>query len=124
MQKITSVATEEARLDLLAAQASGASRSQAARWIEQGLCRVNGAVRQKPAFKVGAGDALELTVPDAEETPVEKEDIPLEILYEDADLAVVSSRAAWWCTPPRAMKAARWSTPCSTTWRTSAASAG
>ena len=35
---------------------------------------------QKPAFKVGAGDALELTVPDAEETPVEKEDIPLEIL--------------------------------------------
>ena len=43
----------------------------------------------KPAFKVGAGDALELTVPDAEETPVEKEDIPLEILYEDADLAVV-----------------------------------
>ena len=89
MQKITAVATEETRLDLLAAQASGASRSQAARWIEQGLCRVNGAVRQKPAFKVGAGDALELTVPDAEETPVEKEDIPLEILYEDADLAVV-----------------------------------
>ena len=89
MQKITAVATEEARLDLLAAQASGASRSQAARWIEQGLCRVNGAVRQKVAFKVNAGDALELTVPDAEETPVEKEDIPLEILYEDADLAVV-----------------------------------
>ena len=28
-------------------------------------------------------------MPDAEETPVEKEDIPLEILYEDADLAVV-----------------------------------
>ena len=45
--------------------------------------------RKKPAFKVSAGDALELTVPDAEETPVEKEDIPLEILYEDADLAVV-----------------------------------
>ena len=89
MQKITAVATEEARLDLLAAQASGASRSQAARWIEQGLCQVNGMARKKPAFKVSAGDALELTVPDAEETPVEKEDIPLEILYEDADLAVV-----------------------------------
>ena len=89
MQKITVVATEEARLDLLAAQASGASRSQAARWIEQGLCQVNGMARKKPAFKVSAGDALELTVPDAEETPVEKEDIPLEILYEDADLAVV-----------------------------------
>ena len=89
MQKITAVATEEARLDLLAAQASGASRSQAARWIEQGLCQVNGMARKKPAFKVSAGDALELAVPDAEETPLEKEDIPLEILYEDADLAVV-----------------------------------
>ena len=89
MQKITAVAREETRLDLLAAQAGGASRSQAARWIEQGLCLVNGTARQKPAFKVSAGDALELTVPDAEETPVEKEDIPLDILYEDADLAVV-----------------------------------
>ena len=86
MQKITAVAREEARLDLLAAQVSGASRSQAARWIEQGLCLVNGTARQKPAFKVAAGDALELTVPDAGEAPVEKEDIPLEILYEDADL--------------------------------------
>ena len=80
---------EDSPEGIQAAQASGASRSQAARWIEQGLCRVNGAVRQKVAFKVSAGDALELTVPDAEETPVEKEDIPLEILYEDADLAVV-----------------------------------
>ena len=89
MQKITAVAREEIRLDLLAAQAGDASRSQAARWIEQGLCLVNGTARQKPAFKVSAGDVVELTVPDAGEAPVEKEDIPLDILYEDADLAVV-----------------------------------
>ena len=45
MQKITAVAREEIRLDLLAAQAGDASRSQAARWIEQGLCLVNGTAR-------------------------------------------------------------------------------
>ena len=89
MQRITAVAPEESRLDVLAARAGGTSRSQAARWIEQGLCRVNGQVRVKPAFKVGAGETVELTVPEAAEATVEKEDIPLEILYEDGDLAVV-----------------------------------
>lgn len=89
MQRITAVAPEETRLDVLAARAGGTSRSQAARWIEQGLCRVNGQVRVKPAFKVGAGETVELTVPEATEATVEKEDIPLEVLYEDGDLAVV-----------------------------------
>ena len=89
MQRITAVAPEESRLDVLAARAGGTSRSQAARWIEQGLCRVNGQVRVKPAFKVGAGETVELTVPEAAEATVEKEDIPLEVLYEDGDLAVV-----------------------------------
>lgn len=89
MQRITAVAPEESRLDVLAARAGRTSRSQAARWIEQGLCRVNGQVRVKPAFKVGAGETVELTVPEAAEATVEKEDIPLEVLYEDGDLAVV-----------------------------------
>lgn len=89
MQRITAVAPEESRLDVLAARTGGTSRSQAARWIEQGLCRVNGQVRVKPAFKVGAGETVELTVPEAAEATVEKEDIPLEVLYEDGDLAVV-----------------------------------
>ncbi len=89
MQRITAVAPEESRLDVLAARAGGTSRSQAARWIEQGLCRVNGQMRVKPAFKVGAGETVELTVPEAAEATVEKEDIPLEVLYEDGDLAVV-----------------------------------
>ena len=39
MQKITAVATEEARLDLLAAQASGASRSQAASTSQRAIPR-------------------------------------------------------------------------------------
>lgn len=89
MQKITMRAMETARLDVLAAGAAGVSRSQAARWIEDGLCAADGQVRRKPSFKVMAGVMLELSVPEPVECAVEKENIPLEILYEDADVAVV-----------------------------------
>ena len=80
---------QPARLDVLCAQAAQASRSQAARWIESGLCTVDGKVQTKPSFKAAAGAALRLQVPEAVESTVEKEDIPLEILYEDEDVAVV-----------------------------------
>ena len=80
---------QPARLDVLCAQAAQASRSQAARWIESGLCTVDGKVQTKPSFKAAAGAALRLQVPEAVESTVEKENIPLEILYEDEDVAVV-----------------------------------
>ena len=80
---------QPARLDVLCAQAAQASRSQAARWIENGLCTVDGKTQTKPSFKAAAGAALRLQVPEAVESTVEKEDIPLEILYEDEDVAVV-----------------------------------
>ena len=78
-----------ARLDVLCAEAAQASRSQAAKWIESGLCKVNGAVQTKTSFKATEGAVIELTIPEAVESTVEKEDIPLEILYEDEDVAVV-----------------------------------
>ncbi len=78
-----------ARLDVLCAEAAQASRSQASKWIENGLCTVNGTVQAKPSFKAPAGAKLSLTIPEAVESTVEKEDIPLEILYEDEDVAVV-----------------------------------
>ena len=80
---------QPARLDVLCAQAAQASRSQAARWIESGLCTVDGKAQTKPSFRAAAGAALRLQVPEAVESTVEKEDIPLEILYEDEDVAVV-----------------------------------
>jgi len=89
MPMIETIAVRQARLDVLAAEAVGASRSQAARWIESGLCTVGGVVQKKTSFQVPEGAALTVTVPDAVESTVEKEDIPLEILYEDEDVAVV-----------------------------------
>ena len=90
MKTIRLQAENKARLDVVAAEMGECSRSQAAKWIEQGLCRVNGSVRAKTGFSVNPGDAVELTIPDPVELTVEKEDILLEILYEDEDVAVVN----------------------------------
>ena len=90
MKTIRLQAENKARLDVVAAEMGECSRSQAAKWIEQGLCRVNGSVRAKTGFSVNPGDAVELIIPDPVELTVEKEDIPLEILYEDEDVAVVN----------------------------------
>lgn len=90
MKTIQQQAETKARLDVIAAEMGECSRSQAAKWIEQGLCRVNEIVRSKPGYGVAPGDNVELTVPDPVELTVEKEDIPLEILYEDEDVAVVN----------------------------------
>ena len=90
MKTIQQQAETKARLDVIAAEMGECSRSQAAKWIEQGLCRVNEIVRSKPGYGVAPGANVELTVPDPVELTVEKEDIPLEILYEDEDVAVVN----------------------------------
>ena len=89
MPRMSSEASRDARLDVLVAETAQASRSQAAKWIESGLCTVNGAVQTKPSFKAALGAAIAVEVPEAVESTVEKENIPLEILYEDADVAVV-----------------------------------
>ena len=89
MPKIETTVEKQARLDVLCAEAADASRSQAAKWIESGLCTVNGTVQNKTSFKAPAGAVLVVEIPEAVESTVEKEDIPLEILYEDEDVAVV-----------------------------------
>lgn len=89
MPRIETTVEKAARLDVLCAEAAQASRSQASKWIENGLCTVNGAVQTKPSFKAATGAMLTIDVPEATESTVEKENIPLEILYEDEDVAVV-----------------------------------
>ena len=65
MPKIEIQVSAQARLDVLAAEAAGASRSQAARWIEDGLCMVDGVVQRKTSFKAPAGAMLCVEVPEA-----------------------------------------------------------
>ena len=89
MQKIEKTAIVDMRLDVLVSLEGDASRSQAAKWIGDGLCQVNGKVVTKAGFSVKPGDQVAFIIPDAVESTVEKENIPIDILYEDEDVAVV-----------------------------------
>ena len=89
MNQITLVADRPGRLDAVAAALSEVTRSQVERLIRSGAVEVNGAVEEKPSRPVAPGDALTLNLPDPRPTQLEAQDIPLRILYQDGDLAVV-----------------------------------
>ncbi|GAA3403989.1 RluA family pseudouridine synthase [Paenibacillus hodogayensis] len=65
------------------------SRSQIQLWIKQGDVTVNGAA-VKPNYKLAANDKVTLVIPDPVEVHIAPEAIPLEIVYEDADIVVVN----------------------------------
>lgn len=86
------VAAEQAglRIDkLLSDIQEEVSRSQAQSWIKEDLVTVNG-TKVKNKYTVQEGDVIEWSIPEPEEMKLEAENIPLEIIYEDADIAVVN----------------------------------
>ncbi|MDR3051397.1 MAG: RNA pseudouridine synthase, partial [Oscillospiraceae bacterium] len=79
----------DARLDVFAAALAGVTRSRAARWLTEGRVAVNGIIIQKAGFRLSAGQRVSVDVPPPAPSTVLPEALPLHILYEDADLAVV-----------------------------------
>jgi 23S rRNA pseudouridine1911/1915/1917 synthase len=82
------------RLDqFLAGQLSGVSRSRVQQLVEQGDVLVEGK-REKASLKLRGGESVVVSG-QQQVTPLEAhaEDIPLEIVYEDEDLAVVNKPA-------------------------------
>ena len=77
------------RLDVLAAEAADVTRSRAGALIREGQVRVNGQPQTKAGLKLRAGDRIEIVLPEATPARVEAQDIPIEVLYQDKDLAVV-----------------------------------
>ncbi len=81
------------RLDkFLLAQLPGYSRAQAQALIRSGFVLVDGAAR-KTGYKFKGGEQVQVRIPAREERSVEPEDIPLDIVYEDAQLAVINKAA-------------------------------
>ena len=63
------------------------SRSFFQKLIKNKQIQVNGAV-QKASYPVHTEDLIRVTIPDAVETTIEPENIPLDILYEDDDVLI------------------------------------
>ena len=83
------------RLDaaLASLEVPGLSRSRITALIKAGHATLNGEPFANPAQKLRGEEAITLTVPEAEEPEPQPEDIPLDILHEDADLIVINKPA-------------------------------
>ena len=88
MPKITPEQAGE-RLDVCVAALGDITRSAAQRLIEEGNVTVNGRIANKK-YKVSAGDTVEIVVPAPVAVDLAAEDIPLDVVYEDADIIVIN----------------------------------
>ena len=78
------------RLDAAIARlVPGLSRSQAQRLLEEGLVTFEGKPLKKNE-KSRVDMILDITLPDAAETDLQAQDIPLDIRYEDSDVIVIN----------------------------------
>lgn len=77
------------RLDKALSDLTDLSRSVANEQIKVGQVLVNGQAK-KAKYTVQAGDVLTYQVPEVEEVDYVAEDIPLDIVYQDEDVAVVN----------------------------------
>ena len=78
------------RLDaFLASSLDGLTRSQATRLIESGEVAVDGKAVSK-SYKLSGGEDIAVTLPEPELVEAVPQDIPLDVVYEDADVIVVN----------------------------------
>lgn len=79
-----------ARADIaLSGQLEGYTRSALKKLFEGGAVEINGKVA-KPSQSVSEGDKISVTLPDPVECAARPEDIPIDIVYEDGDVAVIN----------------------------------
>lgn len=82
------------RLDrVLASEIAGQSRSQIQRLIEDGHVTLPRVKRVKANTPVRDGDVITVTLPEPVAASPTAEQIPLDVLYEDADLIVINKPA-------------------------------
>jgi 23S rRNA pseudouridine1911/1915/1917 synthase len=92
---LTADETAEGRLDawLTAQVGEEFSRSRIKALIKDGQVFLKGARITDPQKKVRAGESYEIILPEPEDPAPKGEDIPLDILYEDDDVIVISKPA-------------------------------
>lgn len=84
---------EPTRLDrLLADRLPDHSRSRIARWIKSGMATVDGA-SARPSAKVLGGQRVRIEIPPDPPIEAQPTEMPLVVLYEDADLVVIDKPA-------------------------------
>jgi 23S rRNA pseudouridine1911/1915/1917 synthase len=96
VQLICTIANEHDgwRLDrALAALLPQHSRSALSRLIDDGRVTIDGRAAAKTSLRVAAGQQVSVDVPPPAPTEIVSQDLPLSVLYEDADLVVIDKPA-------------------------------
>ena len=83
------IASSVTRLDTYLTEMSGLTRSRISSLIKDGNVTVDGITVCKSGTKLKPGSEISLTIPSASEPNAKPQDIPLNIIYEDDDVAVV-----------------------------------
>lgn len=87
---IFTASKNEGRIDkYLTEQLEDMSRSKIQKLISEGQVLVNGEII-KSNYKIETGDDIEVSVPEPETIDMEAENIPIEIIYEDSDIAIIN----------------------------------
>lgn len=83
---------EGERIDsYIASEVDDVSRTRAQQLIENGNVLCNGVVSEKKK-KVKLGDVIEIEIPEPDNVDILPENIPIEVVYEDSDLAVINKK--------------------------------
>ena len=77
------------RLDVAIAQALELSRTYAKGLVDDGYVMLDGRPVGKPATKLNGSEVVTVMLPPPRPFDVEAEDVPLDIIYEDLDMAVI-----------------------------------
>lgn len=77
------------RLDAFIPTVLEISRSEAARLIESGNVLVNNKITDKKQ-SIKVGDGIEIIIPETQDADISPENIPLDIIYQDNDIAVIN----------------------------------
>jgi 23S rRNA pseudouridine1911/1915/1917 synthase len=88
-RKLTADCPGERADAFLARSIPDLTRSAAQKLLESGKCVRDGRTLRKND-KLSPGDVVELTLPDPEPVAILPQDIPLDVVYEDADVIVVN----------------------------------
>ena len=80
------------RADVFISDALGITRSAAQKLLEDGKVLSGGKTVAKN-YKIRANDVFSVSIPEPKELDVEPENIPLDVVYEDADIIVINKPA-------------------------------
>ncbi len=78
------------RLDVAISRALEFSRSYAKELVLTGFVQLNGRSVSKPSLKLSGQEIVSVSIPPPKPMMVEPEDIPLDIIYQDDDLAAIN----------------------------------